>query len=303
MRSLALKKSKSLQWDDLRYFLALYRHKKLVAAGRALNVDHTTVSRRIRELEAVLNTHLFEKKETGFEVTCFGKNLISFAENIESELAGLEEKVTANDDVKGSVKVGSPESFSACFLASRFAKFLRQYNGLQIDLLPEENNNFRAYNTDIWITSKRPEKGRFVVRRLTDYRMGLFASTHYLDSNPFISNKSDLEEHKIIGYADNDVGNKDLFLDDSKVLSDQFLFKNCNVMAQYKILKEGYGLCFLPKFMVDESDGVVQVLPEEIDFTSTLWLVIREDVSHLSRIKKVADFIADTTYQYRASFV
>ncbi len=72
---------KALQWDDLRYFLALSRHRKLVGAAKSLSVDHTTVSRRVRELESVLNAQLFEKKETGFELTQSGKNLIAYAEN------------------------------------------------------------------------------------------------------------------------------------------------------------------------------------------------------------------------------
>ncbi len=52
-------------WDGLRYFLALYRHRKLVIAGKALKVRHSTVARRIKELETGLSTTLF-KKIAGF---------------------------------------------------------------------------------------------------------------------------------------------------------------------------------------------------------------------------------------------
>ena len=51
-----------LDWDSLRYFLEVARTQRASAAARKLGVEHTTVSRRIRALEAELDTLLFESR-------------------------------------------------------------------------------------------------------------------------------------------------------------------------------------------------------------------------------------------------
>ena len=68
------------EWDDLRFFLGVCRHKTVSAAGQQLGVDHATVSRRIARLENALNTKLFEHRQTGFLPTGAGTRLQRMAE-------------------------------------------------------------------------------------------------------------------------------------------------------------------------------------------------------------------------------
>ena len=51
-----------LDWEDVRYFAALARHRSLSATARALRVNHATVSRRVAHLEALLGRALFERR-------------------------------------------------------------------------------------------------------------------------------------------------------------------------------------------------------------------------------------------------
>ena len=52
-------------WNDLVFFLELARQSRLMPAARRLKVDHTTVSRRISELEKDLSIKLFDRKPDG----------------------------------------------------------------------------------------------------------------------------------------------------------------------------------------------------------------------------------------------
>jgi DNA-binding transcriptional LysR family regulator len=56
-------------WNDLIFFLELARQSRLAPAARRLRVDHTTVSRRIAELEKDLSIKLFNRKPDGFVLT------------------------------------------------------------------------------------------------------------------------------------------------------------------------------------------------------------------------------------------
>ena len=68
-----------LNWDDLRYFLALAREQRVSAAGRALGVKHTTVARRVEALESHLGARLFDQTPQGYALTQAGENLMEHA--------------------------------------------------------------------------------------------------------------------------------------------------------------------------------------------------------------------------------
>ena len=81
------------------------------------------------------------------------------------------------------------------------------------------------------------------------------------------------------------------------MLSQNINFTSYNFMAQYKAMNSGAGLCLLPKFMANEYDDLVCILDNELIINQTLWLVVHEDVRHVNRIKKTAQFISDSIYQ------
>jgi len=64
-----------LDWDNLRYFLAVARAGKLTAAARRLGQDHTTVGRRIVSLESAFRSKLFERRPDGYRLTETGQRL------------------------------------------------------------------------------------------------------------------------------------------------------------------------------------------------------------------------------------
>ena len=64
-----------MHWDDLRIFLAVARDGSISGAAKRLNIQHSTVSRRIRLLETQLGTRLIERKKSGYELTPAGDEL------------------------------------------------------------------------------------------------------------------------------------------------------------------------------------------------------------------------------------
>lgn len=282
-------------WDSLRYFLALYRHKRLQVAGRSLNVDHTTVSRRVKELELMLNTKLFEKGGNGFQITLAGKNLLPHAENIEKTILGIEQISSADeDDIKGIVRIGSPEHFGSYFLSSQLASLLKCHEKVKFDLIFDNKNiDLSKRDVDIFITTERPTSGRLVVNRLAEYNTCLFGTKAYIDNNPEINSVNDLSGHKLIGTYDNKTirdAIKNTSLSHCKVVN----FKSHSFMSTYKAMQNGIGLCLLPEFMEREYDDLICVLSDKVKINQTLWLVVHEDVRHISTIKKISRFISDS---------
>lgn len=65
--------------EDVRYFHVLAQAGTLVRAAKELGVDHTTVSRRVRRLEAALDLQLFTRTRSGWTISPNGERLLPAA--------------------------------------------------------------------------------------------------------------------------------------------------------------------------------------------------------------------------------
>ena len=66
---MSLTNMNTMNWDDLRYILAMQRARTLLAAAKTLSVSHTTVNRRLGEIEERLGVKLFERSGSGYQPT------------------------------------------------------------------------------------------------------------------------------------------------------------------------------------------------------------------------------------------
>src|SRR6201996_4438594 len=127
-KSIKLKRG-TPDWADFRYFLEVARTERLSEAARRLGVDYTTVSRRIRALEAALGTLLFDKsRATGFTLTAEGQRLLTYAEALESTVDSAAEEIGGiGQEPSGHVRVGTTEAFGIYFLTPLMMPFRKQY--------------------------------------------------------------------------------------------------------------------------------------------------------------------------------
>src|SRR5262252_8987532 len=107
-----------LDWNDLKYFLAVAREGSTLAAARKLRTSQTTVARRIAALEQALALTLFEKRQAGYTLTPAGEGLLDRARKVESAANGLAEASAAlTRDTSGSVRITTQEIFAITLLA------------------------------------------------------------------------------------------------------------------------------------------------------------------------------------------
>src|SRR5258708_20549650 len=79
-----------IDWDDVRYFLAVARGGSVRAAAERLGVNHATVLRRIAQLEERLGVHMFEKLPSGYRLTAAGEEVLEFSDQMEASSHLLE---------------------------------------------------------------------------------------------------------------------------------------------------------------------------------------------------------------------
>ena len=101
-----------LDWDDLRFLLAVRQHGRLVAAARALRVNQTTVTRRLAALQESLGARLFERDATGYRLTPLGLRACALAESMEHAAGAVQKELGGRDaGVEGDVRITVPGGF------------------------------------------------------------------------------------------------------------------------------------------------------------------------------------------------
>jgi len=293
-----------LNWDDMRYFLALCRTGSMVAAANDLKVTHGTISRRLTALEETLQTRLFERTGKGCQPTPAAERLLPYAEQMESSALYLEENVAGgNKLLKGTIRIGAPDGFGNCFLAPRVGRFQDRYPGLDVELLAVPMYfSLTKREIDISITVEQPTSGDIVARRLTRYRLGLFASRSYLAGKPAIRQKEDLRHHRIIGYIDDLLFDRDLGFMQEIFPNLKVQLRSSTVIAQKNAIQAGAGIGVLPYFLVEGWEDLVPVLPE-IFIERAYWLQVHPHSRELARVRETMDFIIEQVEAGRELFL
>ena len=173
-----------MDWDNVRVFLAVARAGQFVAGARRLHLDHATASRRVAALEAALGAKLFDRRTTGARLTSAGERFLLAAEQMESAFLHAQAEVSDIDvELTGDVRIGAPDGFSTYYLAGALRDFVEKNPGVRVQLAPlPQLTPLARREVDIVVGLDKPEAGRFVARKLTDYTLGVYASAAYLES-------------------------------------------------------------------------------------------------------------------------
>ncbi|RYD41132.1 MAG: LysR family transcriptional regulator, partial [Sphingomonadales bacterium] len=165
-----------MDWDRLQYFLFLARHGTLARASAALQVDATTVSRRVSALEAALGQTLFERAPSGFVLTAAGRALVPHAEAMATAAARIHSAREGGSALSGQLRVSVSEGFGNSFIAPRIAGFVAAHPELEIDLVASSGFlNPSRREADMAVLLARPRKGPLITRKLSDYSLGIYA--------------------------------------------------------------------------------------------------------------------------------
>jgi DNA-binding transcriptional LysR family regulator len=280
-------------WDDIIFFLEVARARNLVRAGQKLKVDHTTVSRRVRELERSLNTTLFKRSKAGFSLTEAGLRLLQFAEGMENNANAIIETVVGSEaaDAAGAVRIASMEGIGSMYLTTCMAEFNKAYPSIQVELITDTRLlDMTRREADVFISFFKPKGRRLSVKKIGEFRVFLYASTGYLQRQRVPADLKDLDAHDFIDFID-----EHIHIKENRWLSDilrppHIVFRSTSLVAQYMAASSGLGVAMLPAFVAVHNKDLRPILPRHFA-TRDIWLSVHEDLLHIGRIKAVMSFL------------
>lgn len=291
-------------WSDLRYFLELARAGSHAAAARRLQVEHTTVARRLQRLELLVGQPLFERGRQGWALTPAGQQLLPHAEAMESAALAALEDLGGAAEASGVVRLGAPEVLGSRIITPRLPGLLQAHPELQVELLLlPRTPSLASREVDLAVSVDPPRSGRYFVTRLTTLRYVLCAAPAYLESHAPIRSRDDLPAHRYVDYVQDYLLSDSLRYLDELGLAPHRRFAATGMLAQYEAVRAGLGLGMLAYYLLQPPCDVVPVLDGTVWVERTLWLVAPADLFRLRRVRVVWDHIRAIAEAEPALFV
>jgi DNA-binding transcriptional LysR family regulator len=293
---MALDPAAMLDWNDLRYFLAVAREGSTLAAGRSLRTSQTTVARRIAALERALGVPLFEKRQAGYALTPAGEELVPKAEQTELAATSFADAAAAQSrDSSGTVRITTQEIFAVTLLAPMLRELHQLHPQIRIEL--DDSQDLRELGdgeADIALRSVIDLHGAGTVgRRLCDDDWTLYCSRAYAAENGVPATRAQLKKHAFIGG-----GGPKLWRSYSAWLRDlglegQVIMHHASATGMMSAIHSGLGIAVLPCIVADADPNLIRCIPPRDGHGRVMWLVTHERLRHTPRVRIVIDFLYD----------
>ncbi|SDD07960.1 DNA-binding transcriptional regulator, LysR family [Massilia sp. PDC64] len=288
-----------MDWNDLKYFLEVARGGSLTRAADVLRVSQSTVSRRIAELEARLSTRLFARHQTGYHLTDEGRELLGRAEAVEDNMLAFERGASGlSPGVSGMVRLATSDNLASDLVIPALPRFVARHPQLRLEIVTTTAAvELGRRDADLALRLVRPSHGNLKARRLGAMSYGVYGHRDYLARHP--------------APADDPLAGRAMITWDeahAHLPAAQWLAKRApdarvvlavsTLRAQIAAARAGLGLAIIPDFLVDDPNLERVLAPGDV-FSDGVWLVMHADLAASSRVRAVADFLAETVEQAR----
>jgi len=286
-----------LDWDDLRYVLALRRAGSLGAAARQMKVEQSTASRRLSALEADLGVHLVSRTPEGMLLNDAGNMVADLAQTIEAGIEELSRRVGGEDQrPEGLVRLATTESFTP-FLMQGLVALRQEHPKVQVQLVVSSAAlDLMRREADVALRLFRETNPTLVSRKIGEIGWSIYSSPAYLERTGFrlgaLRAGETLAGQAVVGYAGAT----------GRSSGAQWLAEHCrpedivltggSVTSVANALRAGLGVSVLPCFTVQGDAALVRLTPEVVA-TAEAYLVIPPDHRETVRVRLVMEAVAD----------
>jgi DNA-binding transcriptional LysR family regulator len=285
--------SPNYDWVDLKYFLACARSGSLARAGRVLNVDQTTVSRRLTAFETAIGAKLFDRTAPRTTLTPAGQTLLDTAQRIEQGALEIGRLANGADlRVDGVVRLAVSETISVVFFARLMGRLHEAHPDIELQLVTgAAAANLLAREADLALRAGvMPKQQSLVVRKVGRSRFHLYASQAYATAHPKSRRTNWLAGLDVIGFCDELAQIPPAKWLEQRAKTARVALRTNSLLSAAEAAVGGWGIAALPSFVGDQHPQLVRIDQEPIG-NSDLWLVVHPDLQRTARIRAVIEYL------------
>jgi molybdate transport repressor ModE-like protein len=279
-----------MDWDDIRYLLALVRQGSVRAAAIELEVNHTTVTRRIKRMEKRLGSRMVQKTPGGYQLTSSGEAVLAAGERIETDLASVLKQVECADNkITGTVRVTLTDILLK-LARSVVTELLDAYPDLDLELTSTPSmTDIMRLDSDIALRLVALPPEDLVGRRIARIPTAVYAAA----CSGLTASNANLETARWVRWrAPWNQNRLDIWVQENYPNSKTGASVDSN-FALENMVAAGAGIGVLAPWSADKRDDVVRLTPDIDELTLDLWLLTHPDLRGVRRVKVVADALTE----------
>lgn len=297
-----------LDWDSLRFVLALSETGSYAAAGRALKVTHVTIMRRITALESQLGVKLFHRSEQGYQPTQAGREIANYAASVSEGIANLERRLEGQDrEAEGTVRIATSDTLFHGFLAAQFKNLATAFPRITCEISTDNRFlNLTKGESDIAIRPSNTPPDLLFGRRVGNLTYAVYGApwiarnlakeaepermARLIDKFTWIALSEDLQHTVPWQWLDQNIPN------------DRIGARFNSVLAATHAIASGLGIGIAPCFLAADNPKLVPLSGVLPDCDTQVWILCHKDLKDLARIRTVTSHLATAFRKARLRF-
>jgi DNA-binding transcriptional LysR family regulator len=274
---------KPIDWDDLRFVLAVADSGSLNRAASTLRVNRTTVLRRINAFERKHGVRLFERLPTGYTLTDAGNEILAAARGFENAIVSLERKLAGQDlRAEGLVRVTTTDTLLTSVLATALAMFKQEQPGITLDVTTSNAfANLSKRDADVAIRPAIDPPEFLMGRRVSSVAFAVYAASTLDDKG-----------ERWIAPDDTLAGTSVARWMRSELPSVRPDVRADSLVSMRELCAAGAGLAALPCYLGDSDSRLVRVRPPIAEMTTALWVLTHPDLARTARVRLLMDHVS-----------
>lgn len=290
-----------LEWEEVKSFAVVADAGSVRRAARALGVHHSTVSRRIDNLEHALGTKLFDRQPEGFVLNAAGEEFVTAVRDCGVRLNSAERSISGQDgDMSGVVTVTMAEPIAVHTFGPRLSEFTDKHPEIEVHMIATTSIlDVSRREADIAIRIDNNPPQSLVGKRIITYNQTVYATQEYLDSQDF---ENDPETARWVAWDSDD----DKFPEWTKETEfSKVPMWGCfpGAAMQLSAAKGGLGLAMIPCFIGDREPLLVRATKRKPIKARDIWLLTHSDLRRTARIKAFMTFAEKVLRDARHEFL
>lgn len=282
-----------MDWNDLRYLLAVGERGSLARASDELGVTKATASRRLAALEEALGVALVERRPDGMTLTTAGEQALRTAKAMEASMKSLTSSLAAqSSDLRGTVRLTAPPWISDRLITPLLPKLRESFPALEVQILGTSRLlNIEEGDADVGLRNVRPSKGALVSRRVGELAGCLYGSELYLSRKGIPNRREDLLNHDLLAYQG--LGGMPGFeWMSSDPYSSRIVFRADDPMGLTAAAAAGLGLTAIPCILGETEPQLRRVEQLGLGY-SPFYVVTTEALRDVDRVRAVMHLVEE----------
>jgi DNA-binding transcriptional LysR family regulator len=291
-----MSKQQHLDWDDFRLVKTIAEANGLAGAAERLGVNHSTVFRRLGQMEENLGVKLFERHRTGYVLTTAGEEMTMLAEQMEENVTSFTRKLAGQAVAPaGELRVTTNDTLLVHLLTQIFARFIKACPEMRLDVvLANQALNLSKRDADVAIRATDDPPETLVGRRVATIAWAVYgrAADFPEPLPPAEIDSRALYDRPWVALGDNLAGLKAARFVRDRVAPERIVYKVNTVLGLAEAVEAGTGIGPLPCFIADAKPNLVRLSEVNPEFSAGLWLLTHPDLRQSARVRAFMDFMA-----------